>query len=185
MSSLGALWLPTLVSAIAVFIVSSIIHMVVKWHHSDQSKLPNEDAVSSVLAGTPPGEYRMPWAGSMEEMKSPAFKEKCKKGPMAVIGVWRYEDRGFGKALGQWFVYSVIVAYISGHILHALVPVSPDGHDIFHTVGLTAFLGYGMALAQQSIWGPKQWWPTTKSLIDALLYAATTAAVFWWLWPKA
>ena len=185
MSSLGALWLPTLVSAVAVFIVSSIIHMVVRWHHSDQSRLPNEDAVMAALAGTPSGEYRMPWAGSMDEMKSAAFQEKCKKGPMAIIGVFTYLERGFVKALVQWFVYSLIVSYVAGHILHAIVQDVPDTSEIFHTVGLSAFLGYGMALAQQSIWGPKHWWPTAKGMIDAVLYAAVTAGVFAWLWPKA
>lgn len=184
MSSLGALWLPTLVSAVAVFIVSSIVHMVLRWHSSDHMKLANEDAVASGLMGAQPGEYRMPWAGDMAEMKSAAWQEKAKKGPMAIIGVWQYDAAGFGKALGLWFVYSLVVSFLSGHILHAISQGVPDTHDILHTVGLSAFLGYGMALAQQSIWGPKKWWPTIKGMIDALLYAAATAAVFAWLWPK-
>ena len=36
MSSLASLWLPTLVSAVLVFVVSSIIHMVLPWHKSDR-----------------------------------------------------------------------------------------------------------------------------------------------------
>ena len=45
MVSLGSLWLPVLLSAVLVFIVSALVHMVLKYHNSDYKRLPNEDAV--------------------------------------------------------------------------------------------------------------------------------------------
>lgn len=68
MSILGTLWLPTLLSAVAVFIVSSLIHMLLRWHRNDQSRLPNEDAVAEALMALDAGDYRMPaqqsiWSG--------------------------------------------------------------------------------------------------------------------------
>ena len=59
MVSLGALWLPILLSAVFVFIVSAIIHMVLKYHNSDYRRLPNEDEVRTALRkGNPaPGMY--------------------------------------------------------------------------------------------------------------------------------
>lgn len=39
----------TLVSAVPVFVVSSIIHMVLPWHKSDYPGVPNEDAVMDAL----------------------------------------------------------------------------------------------------------------------------------------
>ena len=54
MPSLGALWLPIVLSAVLVFVVSSIIHMVLRYHNSDYGRLPNEDAVRAALrAGSP------------------------------------------------------------------------------------------------------------------------------------
>ena len=179
------LWLPTLVAAVAVFIASSLVHMVLKWHATDQSKLPNEDAVADALRGAAPGEYRLPWGGSTEEMKSPAFLEKAKRGPVAIVGISGGDfQKGFQRALILWFVYSLVVGFLAGHIAHLALGGNADAHDIFHNVGLAAFMGYGMALAQQSIWGPKKWWPTAKGMIDALIYGAITGAVFVWLWPK-
>jgi len=35
MTGLGALWLPILLSSVAVFVVSSVIHMMSPWHKSD------------------------------------------------------------------------------------------------------------------------------------------------------
>ena len=45
MSLLGALWLPIVLSALLVFVVSAIIHMVLKYHNRDYKQLPNEVAV--------------------------------------------------------------------------------------------------------------------------------------------
>jgi hypothetical protein len=49
MVSLGELWLPILVSALLVFIVSAVIHMVLKYHNSDYRRVPNEDAVRAAF----------------------------------------------------------------------------------------------------------------------------------------
>ena len=45
MVSIISLWLPILLSAVAVFIASSVIHMVLKYHNSDFKKIPAEDEV--------------------------------------------------------------------------------------------------------------------------------------------
>jgi hypothetical protein len=185
MRMLAAIWLPTIVAAVAVFIVSSIIHMVVRWHQHDEAQIPNEDAVANALRGLPAGEYRLPWAANMEEMKSAAFQEKAKRGPMARIGIFQGDmAKGFQKALILWFVYSLVASFIAGHVAYAALGRATDEHDIIHAVWLTAFAGYGLGLAQQSIWGPKKWVATAKSLVDAAIYAAVTAGIFVWLWPK-
>ena len=41
MVALSALWLPILLSAVVVFITSSIIHMATPWHKNDYSKAPD------------------------------------------------------------------------------------------------------------------------------------------------
>jgi len=45
MVSIVSLWLPILLSAAAVFILSSIIHMVLKYHNNDFKALPSEEPV--------------------------------------------------------------------------------------------------------------------------------------------
>jgi hypothetical protein len=185
-SSILPLWLPIVAASVAVFLTSFLIHMVVKWHQQDQKGLPNEGAVADALRGTPPGEYRMPFAKTMEEMKTPEFEAKAKAGPIAIIGVATPSpDFGFGKALGLWFAYCVIVSWLSSHVLWATQhDMTPSKYMILHTVGLTAWLGYGMGLSQQSIWGPKPWGPTIRGMVDAVAYAIVTGLVFMWLWPK-
>jgi len=43
MVSIISLWLPILLSAVAVFLVSSVIHMVFQYHKTDFKKIPSED----------------------------------------------------------------------------------------------------------------------------------------------
>ncbi len=51
------LWLPILLSAVIVFVASSLIHMVLPFHKNDYRKLPDEDKVMDTLrsAGVTPG----------------------------------------------------------------------------------------------------------------------------------
>ena len=51
MVPLTALWLPVLLSAVLVFIASSIIHMALGYHRSDYKPLPDEDKLLPVLRG--------------------------------------------------------------------------------------------------------------------------------------
>ena len=73
MTALSALLVPIVLSAVIVFVASSIIHMVLPWHKSDYPKVPNEDRVREALRplAIPPGDYMIPRASSMQDMKSP------------------------------------------------------------------------------------------------------------------
>jgi len=182
---LYVIWLPTLVSAVAVFIISSIMHMATRWHANDTMRLPNEDAVANLVRDLPGGEYRFPYAASMAEMRSPEFEEKVKRGPVGVLGVrgGHADQKGLQNALVLWFLYSIVVGWLAGHLAHVILGGETSAHHIAHTVGIAAYLGYGLALAQNSIWSPTKWKVTLKMQVDALLYAAATAAIFVWLWP--
>ena len=49
MEFLTVLWLPIILSTVFVFIVSSVIHMVLPYHRSDVSKIPNEDGILDTM----------------------------------------------------------------------------------------------------------------------------------------
>ena len=81
MISIFSLWLPILLSAVFVFIISSLIHMLLPYHKNDFGKVPNEDGVMEALRkfDIPPGEYAIPNASSSAAMKDPEFKAEAKK----------------------------------------------------------------------------------------------------------
>src|SRR2546425_7087883 len=111
MTPLVSLWLPILLSAVGVFLLSSVLHMFTSWHKSDYLKVPNEDRVMDTLRplAIPPGDYMMPRPGSTEEMRSPAFVEKFKQGPVMMFTVMPGGSMAMGKNLVQWFLFSGVV----------------------------------------------------------------------------
>ena len=182
-----SLWLPILLSAVFVFAVSSVIHMMFQYHESDFEKLPNEDAFRDAVRplAIPPGEYVVPKPDSPKDRTSDAYKAKLDKGPVLFLTVYPNGPISMGKSLVQWFLYGVVVsifaAYIAGRALE------PGVHylEVFRFAGATAFAGYGLALLQASIWYRRKWSATLKNLFDALVYALVTAGTFGWLWPGA
>jgi hypothetical protein len=186
MVPLTSLWLPVLLSAVFVFVASSILHMVLPVHKGDYRKLPAEDAVMDALRKfqIPPGDYLVPCVGSPKELNSPAFVEKMTKGPVAVMTVRPNGRPSMSGPLAQWFVYSVVVSIFAGYV--AGRALGPGAHylAVFRFAGATAFIAYSVGLWQNSIWYGRSWLTTAKSTFDGLLYAALTAGTFGWLWPR-
>lgn len=185
MITLDMLWLPILLSAVFVFLVSSVIHMALPWHKGDYAKVPNEDKVMDALRpfAIPPGDYMMPRASSMKDMSSPEFTEKMKKGPVMIFTVVPNGPATMGKSLTLWFLYSVLVGFFAAYLTGRTLSAGADYLEVFRYIGTTAFLGYSLALLQTSIWYRRAWSTTMKSMIDGLIYALVTAGVFGWLWP--
>ncbi len=186
MASLSSLWLPILLSAVIVFVVSSVIHMASPWHKSDYPKLPNEEKVMEALRplALPPGDYMMPRPSSMQEMRSPEFVEKRNKGPVMVMTVLPNGQAGMGLNLLFWFLYSVVVGVFAAYVAGRALPVGAPYLHVFRFAGVTAFVGYSLALWQMTIWYRRSWLTTLKSTVDGLIYGLLTAGTFGWLWPR-
>ncbi len=186
MVALSMLWLPILLSAVIVFVASSIIHMALPWHKNDYLAVPDQDKVMDALRpfGIPPGDYMLPRCATMEEMKTPEFREKLNKGPVAIMTVMPNGQWSMGRNLVLWFLYSVVVSFFAAYIASHALPPGAHYLRVFQLVGATAFIGYALALWQMSIWYRRAWSTTLKATVDGLIYALLTAGVFGWLWPN-
>ena len=126
MISMVSLWIPIVLSAVVVFILSSLIHTVLRYHANDLRKLPDEDAVANALRqwNVPAGEYILPRPNSMKDMNTPEFQEKVKRGPGALLTVWGGGRPSMTASLIQWFLYclvaSIFAAYVSSRALPAV-----------------------------------------------------------------
>ena len=186
MVSIFSLWLPILLSAVAVFVASSIIHMVLGYHAADYKKLPAEDDVMAALRkfDIPPGDYLVPCAGSPKAMKDPAFLEKFKAGPRAMMTFMTGGEINMGPQFVQWFLYSILIGITAAYIAGRALPPGAHYRAVFRFAGATAFFGYSLALWQTSIWYKKSWATTFRSTIDGLIYGLLTGGFFGWLWPR-
>lgn len=181
-----SLLIPIVVSAVFVFIASSIIHMATKFHKNDLKRLPDEDAAMNALRplNIPPGDYAMPMAGSMQAMKSPEFLAKMKSGPVAIITVRPSGEFSMTGNLINWFLYSLVVSLFAGYIAGVALGPGAEYLKVFQVAGTVAFTGYSLGLPQNSIWWSKNWGATIRSMIDGLVYGLLTGGTFGWLWPR-
>jgi hypothetical protein len=185
MTHLAALWLPILLSAVVVFIASSILHMVLPYHKNDYSKLPDEENVLTTLRGLnlPRGLYIFPYC-THQQMKSPDMVEKYKRGPVGHMTIFPSGQIKMGKYLGQWFAYCLIVAFFAAYIACHTLAMGVHYLAVFRIVGSAAFMAFGIGPLANGIWKGQPWGMTIKEVIDGLIYALLAAGVFGWLWPR-
>lgn len=182
---LTSLWIPVLLSAVVVFLASSIVHMLLTYHRTDFGKLPSEAEVSDSLRrfNLPPGDYIMPHCSSPAEMKTPEFKEKWQKGPRMIVTVWGGGSMAMGSQLGQWFLFCVVVSLFAGYLTSRAVDAGAEYLRVSQIASTTAFIGYAMGQWPNVIWYKRSASTAIKGTIDGLIYGLLTGGVFGWLWP--
>jgi hypothetical protein len=185
MHFLAALWLPILLSAVIVFVASSILHMVLPYHKSDYRQLPDEDKLLATLrpAGLQKGLYVFPYS-THKEMNSAATQEKYKQGPVGLLTVFPSGPPAMPKFLGMWFVYCLIISVFVANLAAHSVAHGASYPVVFRVVGTAAFLAYGLANLSNGIWKGLPWSNVIKEVVDGLVYALLTAGTFGWLWPR-
>jgi len=185
MVSLASLWLPILVSAVLVFMASSVIHMAPLWHKNDFPKMPREAEVLSALRpfAIAPGDYFIPRASGMQEMRTAEFKEKMKQGPVMVLTVLPNGPIEMNRSLVQWFIFLLVVGFFVALVTSHTLPAGTPYLRVHKVAATVAFLAYSLALCELSIWYRRSWSLTLKAVFDGLIYAVLTGGTFGWLWP--
>jgi len=187
--SVGALWLPILLSAVFVFVGSSVVWMFFKWHDGDWKQGGLEGDLQEALrkAGVTTGQYLFPYMDMKATDKAAAKKtwtERYARGPVGVIHAGTPGTMSMGKMLGQVFVLYLVVSFFSAYVAaHALAQGAPY-LKVFQVVGATSFVAYGMGSFMDSIWFCKSWRATWLNVLDSLIYCGLTAGTFGWLWPR-
>ncbi len=182
------LWLPILLSPVAVFILSFLVWTALPHHKSDFKKLPNEDGVISVMREQPPepGAYMLPRAWTHAEVKNAEIAQKLTQGPVGFINIVPSGIPTLGKMGKKWvqlfvfyLVMSVLVAYVTGTAFAAGHP----GMDVFRLSAMVAAMGHGAGVVTAAVYFGTPWSNTWKHVMDAVLYGVATGAIFAGLWP--
>jgi len=188
MVGIFSLWLPILLAGVAVFLTSSVVHMLLPHHRKDFRRVPDEDGVMAALRrfDIPPGDYMTPCAeGDPAAMKTPEFKAKAEAGPIVVMTVMPKGSfsEGMGKTMVVWFLFCVLVSFFTAYA--AELALAPGAHymAVFRFTGTVAFGFYALGEWPRSIWYKASWATTLKSTADSFVYGLMTAGVFGWLWP--
>jgi len=142
MLSVSQVWLPILGSAFGVFVASSLVHMVLKWHNSDYRKLSNEDEARGLLHAAAPGMYFVPYCADMKELQKPGNIQKFVDGPVAMITIRPSGKPSMGKPLVQWFLLNLFVAVIAGYVATKMVAPGASFLAVCRPVATLTFMSY-------------------------------------------
>lgn len=185
MVQLASLWLPIVLSAVAVFFASSIVWMVLPIHKNDYKMLKDkEDAVMAAVRswGLGPGMY---WFPGCEHGKKPGPEvvAKQKSGPWGVLTLMP-GCPNMGKMLGMWMLNLLIVTTLIGYAASRGMAPGTAYMKVFQVVGVIALLAYAGSALCDSIWKGRPWSHVPGAVIDGVIYAGITAGMFGWLWPS-
>jgi len=183
MLSVSQVWLPILGSAFGVFVASSLVHMVLKWHNSDYRKLSNEDEARGLLRAAAPGMYFVPYCADMKELQKPGNIQKFVDGPVAMITIRPSGKPSMGKPLVQWFLLNLFVAVIAGYVATKMVAPGASFLAVCRPVATLTFMSYAAGSLSSGIWAGRSWPSVAKEVADAAIYATVAACIFAWLWP--
>ena len=118
MDLLLPLWLPILLSAAAVWILSAIVWMALPHHKNDFIALPDEDGFMDSIrrSGIKPGNYVFPDFRGRAAMQSEKTQKALKEGPVGHLSVWQTPVTMGGKMVATFIVYlvvSTLIAYLT------------------------------------------------------------------------
>ncbi len=184
MSFVASLWLPILVSAVLVFVLSAASHMLLPWRRHEWGRLADFEALQAALRGVKPGLYVFPASPDPKQQMSREWMERWAKGPSGWLSLAAPGAIDMRRNLSLSFLVYVGVAFVDAYVVwHAL---GPGAHyrAVFRIVGTVAVMSFGLGTIFSSIWYHRPWRAYAADALDALVFGLVMAGVFGWLWPR-
>lgn len=185
MPTLIDLWVPILLSGVAVFFISFVMWMVLPHHRNDWSAVKDEDALMDHLGDIEAGMYMFPHCGSPEEMKDPAMIEKRDKGPSGMLTIMPRGPLNMGATMFKSFLYNIIIAVLVAYVASIVIPLGDPGGVVLQLTSTVAFLGFAGAHGWYVLWFSHKGSVVAKSVIDGLVYGIACGLIFMLCWPAA
>jgi hypothetical protein len=177
-----SLWLPILISTIALFFASFLSWMVFQLHFKDWVKIDDEEKLMGTVGemNIPEGNYMFPGATSGKEMNSPEHQQKFAAGPRGILQVLPAPTMGKNLGLTMLFflVCNATFAYLASFALEA----GTDFITVFRFVATIALLTFCASMLQHAIWFRNR---VTGHVIESIGYSLIAGAIFAALWPAA
>lgn len=184
MQFLVDLWIPIVLSGIALFVISAVFWTVSPHHRTEYGSFVNEDAVRDVVraANLEPGLYHFPHAADMKAMGSPEMAAKLNKGPNAFVTILPNGVTPMGPQMVKSFLSFVLVAVFVAYIAYHSIAPGAEYLAVFRLVGTVGFMTFALGSMQEPIWFGKPWKSWMLQAMDALVYGLVMAGIFGWQW---
>jgi hypothetical protein len=181
------LWLPIVLSAVAVWIAAALAWMVMPHHKGDFRQLTNEDDVMAAVRNLriPAGLYFFPHMKDCGKMKNdPVATAKFEAGPHGMLQIWPPDAFGkMGRNMILSFIFYVITGVFIAYLGSLALPRGSEFLDAFQITGTAGILAYCFANIPQDIWFGKPLRNMIACLVDGIVFGLLTGAIFGLLWP--
>jgi hypothetical protein len=164
-----------------VFLASSIVWMATPLHKKEYLSHETSEEVADWMRRNKParGRYMVGWCQPGKDEETPTLTATSPRGLLLVD----YGPVSMGKNLGAWFFHLLIVSLLVGYVASVSLAKGAASVDVFRLTSTAAFLAHGGGALPKAIWEGVPWSHVPAAVVDALIYAAVTGAVFCWLWP--
>lgn len=181
--SVADLWLPILLAGLATHVWSTLAWTVLPHHKPEIKGLGDkEDELLSWVEGADlePGKYLFPFTADTKEASSEEFKQKQLRCRGHLV-LWE-KPVSMPVAILKTLCFFLIAAYMIGFVVSLSMHFYTDQMSVFRFVFALGVLTHCFAKFPHLFWFPEKY---VMSLLDGIIYALITAAIFALLWPVA
>ena len=186
MNELAGLWIPIVVSSLAVLGASCVVHVFIAQRLRNWKTLPEEDATVEQLqkSGTGPGFYVFPGtqnraSGASEESRL----HRMESGPWGTANI-RARQPSIGKALVQSFTFCLVTSILVAYLGTLALSPGDDFSRVFQVIGTAGILAYAFGGIPNAIWLGLDFRSAVLDVVDGIFCGLITGAVFGILWPN-
>jgi hypothetical protein len=177
-----SLWLPIVLSAVALFVASFLSWVVSPLHKRDWIKIPGEDKLLEALrdGGVGAGNYTFPAAACAKETKSPEYQAKWEQGPRGVMTV--FGPFSMGTNLGLTMLYFLACSFCLAYLGTIGLAPGTDKLTVFRFFATAGLLTFLPGIVQHSIWFKCR---IAGHVVESIVYGLIVGGIFAGLWPAA
>ncbi len=176
------LWLPILLSGVAIFFASFLSWMVLQLHEQDWQRLKREDEFLAGVRGINPpnGSFMFPRCEHPKDMQSEEFQKKWKDGPRGIVTF--FPETNMGTNLALTMLLFIAVNFTLAYLGTIAFRRGEEFITIFRFFATASLLVYLTGILQHAIWFKAR---VVGHIIESIAYALIAGAIFAALWPAA
>jgi len=184
MTDLPALIIPILVTGVAMFILSFLFWVVFPHHKPDVKFCPEQEGLMKAVKdlGIKPGNYMFPCTADPKDWKSEEHTALNDAGPWGSLNMWPAKPN-MGKNMALTFIAFLAVTVLVGYLTGLSRAPGAEFIEVFRVAGAAAIAVYVLGGLSNAIWFGKSTRFIITDMIDGVVYAVVTGAIFGFMWP--